>query len=241
MTQADYYLLHNVNGIRYHQVIAQCHMFEHMQKWKEEGKIRHIAFSFHDTADVLDKILSEHPEVEAVQIALNYIDWDAYFVQAKACYDVIRKHGRQMIVMEPVKGGMLAKVPKEAEMLMKEVNPDASPASWAIRFAAGLDGVLTVLSGVAKTADFKPYEAINPKGISAAAILDCYNSCMLQPVPTFGAEHNYFSSEKAKFGLRKDDICIPEKVVLADGTDATELVHEAEKFLNDNSFFQYEV
>ena len=276
----DYYLLHNVNGIRYNQVIAQCHMFEHMQKWKEEGKIRHIAFSFHDTADVLDKILSEHPEVEAVQIALNYIDWDAYFVQAKACYDIIRKHGRQMIIMEPVKGGMLAKVPKEAEMLMKEANPDASPASWAIRFAAGLDGVLTVLSGmstleqvednvsfmkdfhplndrekeivtetarlcrmsgIAKTADFKLYEAINPKGISAAAILDCYNSCMLQPVPTFGAEHNYFSSEKAKFGLGKDDICIPGKAVLADGTDVTELVHEAEKFLNDSSFFQYEV
>lgn len=275
----DYYLLHNVNGIRYNQIISQCHMFEHMQKWKEEGKIKHIAFSFHDTADVLDKILSEHPEVEAVQIVLNYIDWDAYFVQAKACYEVIRKHGRHVIVMEPVKGGMLAKVPKEAEMLMKETHPNASPASWAIRFAANLDGVLTVLSGmstleqvednvsfmkdfqplndrekeiitettriyresgIAKTADFTPYEVINPKGISAAAILDCYNSCMLQPVPTFGAEHNYFSSEKAKYGLRKDDICIPEEVILADGTNATELVHDAEKFLNENSFFQYE-
>ena len=274
----DFYLLHNVNGIRYNQIISECHMFEHMQKWKEEGKIRHIAFSFHDTADVLDKILSEHPEVEAVQIALNYIDWDAYFVQAKACYDVIRKHGRQVIVMEPVKGGMLAKVPKEAETLMEQTHPGESPVSWAIRFAASLDGVLTVLSGmstleqvednvsfmkdfqplndrekeviaetakiyrasgVAKTADFTPYEAINPKGISAAAILDCYNSCMLQPTPTFNAEHNYFSSEKAKCGLRQDDLCIPGEVILADGTDATELVHEAEKFLNDNSFFQY--
>ena len=275
----DFYLLHNVNGIRYDGVISDCHMFEYMKKWKEEGKIKHIAFSFHDTADVLDKILSEHPEVEAVQIALNYIDWDAYFVQAKACYDVIRKHDRQVIVMEPVKGGMLAEVPKEAEKLMKESNPEATPASWAIRFAASLEGVLTVLSGmstlgqvednvsfmkdfrplndrekevvaetaricrasgVAKTADFTPYEAINPKGISAAAILDCYNSCMLQPVPTFGAEHNYFASEKARYGLRKDDICIPGEVILSDGTDATALVHEAEKFLNDNSFFQYE-
>lgn len=275
----DYYLLHNLNSMRYKQVISDCHMFEHMKKWKEEGKIRHIAFSFHDTADVLDRVLDEHPEVEAVQIALNYIDWDAYFVQAKACYEVICKHGRQVIVMEPVKGGMLASVPAEAEKLMKEAEPDASVASWAMRFAGSLDGVLAVLSGmssleqvkdnvatmsnfkplddrelnllsevsriyrksgVAKTADFTPYESINPNGVSAAAILDTYNSCLLQPVPTFGAEHNYFAAEKAKCGLHKEDLCIPGKAVLTDGTDITKLVHEAEKFLNDNSFFQYE-
>ncbi len=254
-------------------------MFEHMKKWKEEGKIRHIAFSFHDTADVLDQVLDEHPEAEAVQIALNYIDWDAYFVQAEACYEVIRKPERQVIVMEPVKGGMLASAPDEVEKLMKEADPGASIASWAMRFAGGLDGVLTVLSGmssleqvqdnvatmsnfrplddseinmlskvskiyrksgVAKTDDSKPYETINPKGVSAAAILDTYNSCLLQPVPTFGAEHNYFAAEKAKRGLHKEDLCIPGKAVLSDGTDVTELVHEAEKFLNDNSFFQYE-
>lgn len=275
----DYYLLHNVNGMRYQQLIQDTHMFDYLKKWKEEGKIRHIAFSFHDSADVLDRILTEHPEVEAVQIALNYIDWDAYFVQAKACYDVIRKHGRQVIIMEPVKGGMLAKVPEEAEKLMEAENPGASAASWAIRYAADLDGVLAVLSGMstldqvkdnvsfmkefhplnerekdilkqtarifresgpAGTADFTKYEKINPKGISAAAILDCYNNCMLQPVPTFGAEHNYFSSEKAKHGLHKEDLCIPGDVILEDGTDATELVHKAEAFLGESAFFQYE-
>ena len=94
-------------------------------------------------------------------------------------------------------------------------------------------------SGPAGTADFTPYEAFNPKGISAAAILDAYNSCMLQPVTTFGAEHNYFSSEKAKFGLKKEDLCIPDSVILKDGTDATALIHEAETFLNGNAFFQY--
>ena len=275
----DYYLLHNVNGMRYQQVIRDTHMFDYLKKWKEEGKIRHIAFSFHDSADVLDRILTEHPEVEAVQIALNYIDWNAYFVQAKACYEVIRKHGRQVIIMEPVKGGMLAKVPEEAEKLMEAENPGASAASWAIRYAAELDGVLAVLSGMstldqvkdnvsfmkefhplnerekdilkqtarifresgpAGTADFTKYEKINPKGISAAAILDCYNNCMLQPVPTFGAEHNYFSSEKAKHGLHKEDLCIPGDVILEDGTDATELVHKAEEFLGESAFFQYE-
>lgn len=275
----DYYLLHNVNSMRYNGIIADCHMFEHMKAWKEAGKIRHIAFSFHDTADVLDQILTEHPEVEAVQIALNYIDWDAYFVQARACYEVIRRHGRQVIVMEPVKGGMLAKLPDQAEALLRTLRPEDSMASWAIRFAASLDGVLTVLSGmstfeqvadnvsfmkdftpvtdeeqnamtkaakiiresgIAGTSDFRPYESINPKGVSAAAILDTYNSCMLQPVPTFGAEHNYFAAEKAKCGLHKDDRCIPGEAVLPDGTDVTSLVHEAEDFLNTNSFFQYD-
>ena len=275
----DYYLLHNVNGMRYQQVIQDTHMFDYMKKWKKEGRIRHIAFSFHDSADVLDRILTEHPEVEAVQIVLNYIDWDAYFVQAKACYEVIRKHNRQVIIMEPVKGGMLAKLPEKAEKLMEAENPGASAASWAIRYAAGLSGVLAVLSGMsdldqvkdnvsfmkefqplsekekdilkqtariyrengpAGTADFIKYEKVNPKGISAAAILDCYNSCMLQPVPTFGAEHNYFSLEKAKHGLHEEDLCIPGDVILEDGTDATELVHKAEAFLNENAFFQYE-
>ncbi len=275
----DYYLLHNVNWMRYQQVIRDTHMFDYIKKWKEEGKIRHIAFSFHDSADVLDKILAEHPEVEAVQIALNYVDWDGYLVQAEKCYEVIRKHGRDVIVMEPVKGGMLAAVPEQAGKLMKAADPNSTPASWALRFAASLDGVLTVLSGMsdleqvrenvqcmetfqplkekekemlkeaariyresgpAGTGDFGRFENINPGGISAAAILDTYNSCMLQPVPTFGAEHNYFSCEKAKYGLHKEDICVPGKVVLEDGTDATELVHQAETFLNENSFFQYE-
>ena len=275
----DYYLLHNVNGIRYRQVIQDTHMFEHMRRWKAEGKIKHIAFSFHDSADVLDQILAQHPEVEAVQIVVNYVDWDSYLVQSKACYEVVRRHGRQVIIMEPVKGGMLAKAPQEAEELMRAEHPDWSIASWAVRFAAGLDGVLAVLSGMsnleqvqdnvsymkefqplnareteivkqakriyresgpAQTADFSKYEAVNPRGVSAAAILDAYNSCMLQPVPTFGAEHNYFSAGKAKYGLHKEDLCIPGQVVLEDGTDATELIHKAEAFLNENSFFQYE-
>lgn len=274
----DYYLLHNVNGIRYRQIIRETHMFEHMKQWKADGKIKHIAFSFHDTADVLDQILTEHPEVEAVQIVVNYYDWNSYLVQSRACYEVIRKHGKQVVIMEPVKGGMLAKVPDAAGHLLRSEHPDWSPTAWALRFAAGLDGVVAELSGMstleqveenvttlqdvkpltqqeqkvleeaarlyresgpAQTADFSQYEAISPKGISAAVILDTYNSCMLQPVPTFGAEHNYFSTEKAKHGLHKEDQCIPDAVILPDGTDATELVHQAEQFLNENSFFQY--
>lgn len=276
----DYFLLHNVNGIRYEREIKECHMFEHMQQWKKDGKIRHIGFSYHDSADNLDKILSEHPEVEFVQIALNYIDWNAYLIQAKKCYEVIRKHGCQVIVMEPVKGGMLAKVPEKAEALMKQEAPRMSPASWAIRFAAGLDGILTVLSGMSDlaqvednisymkdfqplndrelkilkevsriykeegpvhTADFSKYEEISPKGVSAAAILEAYNNCMLQPNPGFAAEHNYFSVEKAKHGIKTEENCIPLPAVLSEGTDISDMVKEAEGFLNSNPFFQYEV
>lgn len=276
----DYFLLHNVNGIRYEREIKECHMFEHMQQWKKDGKIRHIGFSYHDSADNLDKILSEHPEVEFVQIALNYIDWNAYLIQAKKCYEVIRKHGCQVIVMVPVKGGMLAKVPEKAEALMKQEAPRMSPASWAIRFAAGLDGILTVLSGMSDlaqvednisymkdfqplndrelkilkevsriykeegpvhTADFSKYEEISPKGVSAAAILEAYNNCMLQPNPGFAAEHNYFSVEKAKHGIKTEENCIPLPAVLSEGTDISDMVKEAEGFLNSNAFFQYEV
>ena len=120
-------------------------MFEHMQQWKKDGKIRHIGFSYHDSADNLDKILSEHPEVEFVQNALNYIDWEAY------------------------------------------------------------------------------------------------NNCMLQPNPGFAAEHNYFSTEKAKHGIKTEESCIPLPAVLSDGTDISDMVKEAEEFLNSNAFFQYEV
>lgn len=148
----DYYLLHNLNRTLYATEVQDAHLFDHMKKWKAEGKIRHIAFSYHDDAEHLDQILTEHPEVEAVQIVLNYYDWEEPFLQSRKCYEVIRKHGAQVIVMEPVKGGMLANVPEEALTEMKENDPAASPASYAIRFAASLDGVLVVLSGMSDLA-----------------------------------------------------------------------------------------
>lgn len=144
----DYYLLHNLNRDLYATEVKDAHLFEHMKKWKEQGKIKHIAFSYHDDAEHLDEILTDHPEVEAVQIALNYYDWEEPFIQAKKCYDVIRSHGAKVIVMEPVKGGMLAAVPDDVMAEMKANDAAASPASYAIRFAASLDGVLVVLSGM---------------------------------------------------------------------------------------------
>lgn len=148
----DYYLLHNLNRTLYATEVQDAHLFDHMKQWKAQGKIRHIAFSYHDDAEHLDQILTEHPEVEAVQIVLNYYDWDEPFLQARKCYEVIRKHGAQVIVMEPVKGGMLANVPEDVLAEMRANDAAASPASYAIRFAASLDGVLVVLSGMSDLA-----------------------------------------------------------------------------------------
>ncbi len=150
----DYYLLHNIQNVYYDGydgkggIVKTTHLFDHAKKWKEDGKIRHLGISFHSSAKLLDRVLTEHPEIEFVQIALNPIDWDSELVQAGLCYDVIRKHGRKVVIMEAVKGGGLAKLPEEAEKLLKEAHPDWSIASWSVRFCLDLDDVIAVLSGM---------------------------------------------------------------------------------------------
>ena len=143
----DYYWLHALNAEMYARA-EKCHAFEEMQKLKEEGKIRHLGFSFHDSPQVLDQILTAHPEMEFVQLQLNYFDWISSSVQSRACYETAVKHGKQVIVMEPVKGGSLVNVPEEAQKLFREKRPELSNASWGIRFTASLDHVLVVLSGM---------------------------------------------------------------------------------------------
>jgi predicted aldo/keto reductase-like oxidoreductase len=143
----DYYLLHNL-GVKSYADTVQCGGFDFMKKLKAENKALNIGFSFHDKAELLDKILTEHPEMEFVQLQINYLDWDNESIQSRKCYEVALKHHKPVIVMEPVKGGALAKIPEEADKLFKAYHPDMSAASWAIRYAASLKNVMVVLSGM---------------------------------------------------------------------------------------------
>lgn len=139
----DFYLFHANSAIR-HEKFTQTRAYEIVQELKAEGKIRHIGTSFHDSPRVLDKILTEHPEIEVVQLQLNYVDWDDLKVQSRKCYEVCKKHGKPVFVMEPVKGGTLVNLPEAALKEMKGV----SPANYAIRFAASWPNVAMVLSGM---------------------------------------------------------------------------------------------
>ena len=143
----DYYLLHalSASSFKKHE---EFDSFGWLKAKKDAGLVRHIGFSFHDSAEVLDEILTAHPEVEFVQIQLNYLDWNSDSVQSRLCYETIVRHGKYAVIMEPVKGGSLANIPQEAEEMFRNYAPEYSIPSWAIRFAASLENVMVVLSGM---------------------------------------------------------------------------------------------
>ena len=149
----DFYLMHAQNADNFKKFKA-CRAYETAFSLKAEGRIRHVGLSFHDRAEVLDQILTEYPQIEVVQIQFNYLDYDDIAVQSRKCYEVCRKHGKPVLVMEPVKGGSLVNLPEEAKKVLDDLH-GGSPASYAIRFAAGFPGMMMVLSGMSDLEQMK--------------------------------------------------------------------------------------
>ena len=162
----DFYLMH-AQSMKNFEHFKACRAYETAFALKAEGKVRHVGISFHDSAEMLDRILTEYPQLEAVQLQFNYVDYDDPAVQSRRCYEVCRKHGKPVIVMEPVKGGNLADLPEDAAAVLDALHGGSS-ASYAIRFAAGFPGIRMVLSGmsdlrqvednIAFMRDFKPLD-----------------------------------------------------------------------------------
>ena len=142
----DFYLMH-AQGAENFKFFKACRAYETAFALKEEGKVRHVGISFHDRAEVLEQILTEYPQTEVVQVQFNYSDYDDPAVESRKCYEVCRKYGKPVIVMEPVKGGNLVNLPENAKKILDELH-GGSPASYAIRFAAGFEGIMMVLSGM---------------------------------------------------------------------------------------------
>ena len=222
----DYYLLHGLNRQTYRQA-EEMNAFDFVRRKKDEGKIRHIGLSFHDKAELLDEILMAHPEMEYVQLQLNYLDWDDLAIESAKCYEVAVKHRKPVIVMEPIKGGSLIQIPEEAEKLYKSIHPDLSVASWAIRFAASPANVMMVLSGrsnesqmadnISYMIDFQPLNAEErdavtsavkmiraSTGIPCTACRYCVDTCPKQiAIPDYFAIYNNIKRTGRPSGLMK--------------------------------------
>ena len=163
----DFYLLHNLGNFR-SEFFDRFDCWNFAQEKKKEGLVKHVGFSFHSTPEELEEILTAHPEMEFVQLQINYADWEAPEHRSRECYEIARKHGKPVVIMEPVKGGLLATPPESVEKILKEADPEASCASWALRFAASHEGVFVVLSGmntmeqmednISFMSDFKPLD-----------------------------------------------------------------------------------
>ena len=184
----DFYLMHTQDA-KFFEKFKKLRAYETALELKAEGKIKHFGISFHDTADVLERILTEYPQIEVVQIQFNYLDYDDPAVQSRKCYEVCRKFGKPVIVMEPVKGGNLAKLPDEAQSIFDGLGGGMSTASYAIRYAAGFEGVMMVLSGMSDLAqtednisymkDYKPLDGREKNAVNG--VLEVFRSLNVVP------------------------------------------------------------
>ena len=178
----DFYLLHNLGGNQFSRTKSfdQYGIWDYLAEKKAQGLIRKLGFSMHAKHDHLDEVLTKHPEVDFVQLQINYADWEDSVNESRLCHETARKHGKPVVIMEPVKGGALAVLPESVAGILKQQDPDASLASWGIRFAASLEGIATVLSGmttidqmrdnVAYMKSFKPLSAAERDAVERARV-----------------------------------------------------------------------
>jgi len=171
----DLYFLHGIGTDRL-KLLDETGGWDFLKKVKERGQVKHIGFSFHSPADTLEKILDAHPEVEVVQLQVNYYDWESESVQARKCWESARRHGIGVIIMEPIRGGSLASMAPDIEKLFLNKNPDVSVASWALRWCASLEGIVTVLSGMSNIAqmedNIKTMKSFKPLTDDERAVID---------------------------------------------------------------------
>lgn len=223
----DFYLLHNSETSNL-KIYDELGCWEWAQEMKKEGLIRHFGFSFHDKPELLEKILSDHPEVEFVQLQINYFDWENEVVNSRRCYEVVRKHGKHVIVMEPVKGGALAALPPELEKKMLAVSPEQSIASWALRFSATLEGVMVVLSGMSaggQMADnLSTFRNLKPLTAGEKECLDEVTD-VLRAAPTIGCTGCRYCVDGCPMEIKIPDIIREYNNVLIYGDH--ELSHDA--------------
>ena len=232
----DYYLLHALKNESYH-LYDDFHLWDFIREQKEQGLIKHIGFSFHGSSELLEQILNAHPEVEFVQIQYNYADLQNPKVEAEKCHEIICRHGKGIVIMEPIKGGSLAAPGPAVEKIFRQAAPAMSVASWAVRFAASADNIITVLSGMSNLAqmednvsymkDFKPLTEAernviraaqnvlaNSDAIPCTACHYCTEGCPMQiPIPELFAIRN-----RLTFGDAEADVkAAYETAVTEDG------------------------
>ncbi|RNL20719.1 Fe-S oxidoreductase [Slackia faecicanis] len=177
----DYYLLHNLGG-PLTEPFDDYGLWDYVAEKREQGLIRHLGFSIHDKADALEEVLAKHADIKLdfVQLQINYADWESTIIESRKCYEVARAHGLPVVIMEPVKGGSLVNLPPAAADILREADPSASPASWALRFCASLPGVAAVLSGMSTIEQVRD----NVKTFSEARPLDDAERAVLDRVRT---------------------------------------------------------
>lgn len=239
----DYYLLHALmaNNVDKYEEFG---LWDFVRELKANGTIRHYGFSFHDSPELLDKLLTEHPDVDFVQLQINYADWENPEVQSRACYEVARKHGKQVVIMEPVKGGALANPPEQVKALFDAAKPGASYASWALRFAASLDGVLAVLSGMsnleqvddnlATMSDFQPLNDAEQKviqqaqhilGNSAAIACTACHYCTAGCPKKIAIPEIFAAANKQLANGQKAEAAVAYAAATAEGGKASACIH----------------